>query len=142
LWSDLIYKWSPVLVFNNISASKTGIFYFLFFSILWGWKFDNRWKILNKWLNTIFSWNCIEKSETFLSFSKNKCGNNAKKRAKNRKKKKTQSKNLERTLSVKFEIYLCQMIIFRGILNNCPIYFLSSYYYISFLYIHIKVILY
>jgi len=30
---------------------------------------------------------------------------------------------LEGTFSVKFEIYVCQTTIFRGVLNNCPIYF-------------------
>jgi hypothetical protein len=34
------------------------------------------------------------------------------------------------TLSVKFEIYMCQTIIFGGILDNCPTYFLSLYYYL------------
>jgi hypothetical protein len=46
------------------------------------------------------------------------------------------------TISVKFEIYVCQMIIFRGgVFDNCPTYFLSPYYYI-YIYIYIKATLY
>jgi hypothetical protein len=33
------------------------------------------------------------------------------------------------TLNVKFEIYMCQMTILKGVLNNFRTYFLSSYYY-------------
>jgi hypothetical protein len=36
------------------------------------------------------------------------------------------------TFSVKFEIYVPQLIIFRGLLDNCPTYFLPSYYYLIF----------
>jgi hypothetical protein len=32
------------------------------------------------------------------------------------------------TISVKFGIYMRQTTIFRGVLNNCPYYFLSPYY--------------
>jgi hypothetical protein len=34
------------------------------------------------------------------------------------------------TFSVKFGIYMHQTTIFRGLLGNCPIYFLSPYYYL------------
>jgi hypothetical protein len=41
----------------------------------------------------------------------------------------------EGTLSVKFGIYMHQMTIFKGaggVLDNCPTYFLSPYYYLIF----------
>jgi hypothetical protein len=34
------------------------------------------------------------------------------------------------TFSVKFGIYMYQVTIFRGVLGNCPTYFLSPYYYL------------
>jgi hypothetical protein len=37
--------------------------------------------------------------------------------------KKKKGEELEGTLSVKFGIYLHQMTIFRGVLDNCPTYF-------------------
>jgi hypothetical protein len=36
------------------------------------------------------------------------------------------------TLSVKLMIYVHQMTIFRGVLDKCPTYFLSLYYYLIF----------
>jgi hypothetical protein len=35
-------------------------------------------------------------------------------------------------LNVKFGIYVRQMNIFRGVLDNCSTYFLSPYYYLIF----------
>jgi hypothetical protein len=37
------------------------------------------------------------------------------------------------TFNVIFGIYVCQMTIFRGVLDNCPTYFLSPYYFFNFL---------
>ncbi len=36
------------------------------------------------------------------------------------------------TLNVKFGVYVCQMTIFWGPINNCPTHFLSPYYHIYF----------
>ncbi len=50
---------------------------------------------------------------------------------------------LRGTLSVKFGIYMRQTTILGGgVLDNCPTYFLSPYYYLFFKYIHIKATLY
>jgi len=44
--------------------------------------------------------------------------------------------SLGRTYSVKFKIYAHQTTIFKRVLDNCPTYFLSSYYYLIFYYIY------
>jgi hypothetical protein len=41
--------------------------------------------------------------------------------------------NLKGTFSVKFEIYMHQTIIFKGVLNNYLTFFLTPYYYLLYI---------